>query len=534
MPGFALLVCALGVGSACNNQKDGLPQDGDSPAGGASAGGQGTEQSVTGGTGADSGTGGAASGGAQDTGTGGATAAGGTSGELDVVTRTTSTYSFRHFPIEINDQGVWDGPAIPSQESVVETYDTVILENRYLRVTLLPDYGGRILSIIHKPSGLELLYQNPVGTPYLMGEDIFYYNYLMILGGIFPSFPEPEHGRYWNLPYEFTVVAESDEHITVRMSRQDNLDLVDGVPERYTIGRTDVLVNVDVTLRAGSTSLKVDTTLTNTKSSPVDEFEYWTVTTLAPGSVPGQTAIPLDTRIIAQMDQVHCLESSWAWFGEAEERVSGEIFQWNNLSHFDNWVDQGTAFANPQYQTAWSGLINYESDVGILRASANVETPGLKLWTFGRDSVGIDVNDSEQWLRPTIEMWHGITPEFWARGTMNAGEVRSWSDHYFPVFGLREITSASESGALYLSTSVSGTDTVLSAVSTLTLPDQTVHATLRLDGDVISEQDVVVVRDGPISLEVTLATSAITPGAIFEAEFVQGTSQLLSGQMLLQ
>src|SRR5690606_12974958 len=130
-----------------------------------------------------------------------------------------------------------------------------------------------ILSVVHKPTGRELLYQNPLGTPYLMYEDIFYYDYLVILGGIFPSFPEPEHGRYWNQPYDFEVVSESEDAVTVRMSRQDDRDVVEGVPEVYGVGRTDVLVAVDVTLRAGSTRLELDTKLTNTRNSAVPEFE---------------------------------------------------------------------------------------------------------------------------------------------------------------------------------------------------------------------------------------------------------------------
>lgn len=455
----------------------------------------------------------------------------------DSVTRAASTFTFQHFPIETNSDDVWAGAMSPGQQPTSTTFDTVILENGSLRVTLLPDYGGRVLSIVHKPTDTELLYQNPLGTPYLMYEEIFYYDYLVIMGGLFPSFPEPEHGRYWNQPYDFEVVSESEEAITVRMSRQDDRDVAEGVPAAYSVGRTDVLVEVDVTLRAGSSSLELNTTLTNTRSSAVPEFEYWTVTTLAPGSVPGATAIPLNTRIVADMDRVHLLESSWSWFGDAEERVSDEVFNWNNLSYFENWVDQGTAFANPEYRANWSGLINYDNDIGILRVSDNVETPGLKLWTFGRDSLGIDINDSSEWLRPTIEMWHGVTPEFWNRGSMAANEVRQWSESYFPTFGLREITAASEYGALYLpppSTSAAGAESVLTAAATLTLPGQTVKALLRLDGTVIAEQDVVVLATEATTVSATVASSEIAPGAVFEAEFIQGDNRLLSGQVTLQ
>ena len=402
----------------------------------------------------------------------------------------------RTYPIQTNSNGVWNGPSTPGTQATSTTYDTVVLENGYLRVTLLPKYGGRILSIVHKPTNQELLYQNPIGTPYLMGEGIFYYDYLVIMGGIFPSFPDGEHGRYWNQPYDLTVVSESKEAITVRMSRRDDLGLVSGVPAKYDIGRTDVLVELDVTLRAGSTSVELGTKLTNTRSQAIPKLEFWTVTTLAPGSAPGTTAIPLNTRILAAMDKVHLLESSWSWFGSAEERVSGEIFKWKNLASFKNWVDQGTAFANPDYRANWSGLMNDDKGRGIVRVSDNVKTPGLKLWTFGPQGLSININDSAEWLRPTIEMWHGITPEFWMRGTMAANEVRQWNQSFFPILGLKGITAASENGALYLSSAKSGSNTVLSVAATLTLPNQTVKAVLRLNGTAVAEQDVVIAATG--------------------------------------
>jgi hypothetical protein len=545
---LGVLACLASV--ACSS----TPSGGVAATGGASGAGAGSASAgspassgagpaagglATGGSGSGSGAGGGmatGSSGAAPLATAGAAgaAAAGSGGQGDTVTRTSSTFTFQHFPVEAATSGVWNGAATPGKQATSTKYDTVILENGYLKVTLLPSYGGRILSIVHKPTGRELLYQNPTGTPYLMQQDIFYYDYLVIMGGIFPSFPEPEHGKYWNQPYKFEVVSESPEAITVRMSRRDDQDLAAGVPTRYDVGRTDILVELDVTLRAGRSSLQLDTKLTNTRSSAVPKFEYWTVTTLAPGSTPGQTAIPKNTRIIAKMDQVHLLESSWAWFGKAEERVNGEVFKWNNLSHFENWVDQGTAFANPSYQSDWSGLINNDNDMGILCVSDHVATPGLKLWTFGRDSVTADVKDSTVWLRPTIEMWHGFTPEFWNRGTLSAGEVRKSSTSYFPTLGMKEITAANESGALLLTSAKSGTNTVLSALATLTVPNQTVKAVLRLDGKVIAEKDVTAEAAKATTLEVSLASSTVAPGAVLAAEFLQGTSSLLSGQIVLQ
>jgi hypothetical protein len=487
-----------------------------------------------GGSGGSGGSGGVSAGaGAGGTGTGGDGPGGGTGG-ADAVTRTASTFRFMHYPIQTSSSGVWNGPTTPGTQATSTTYDTVILENGYLRVTLLPSYGGRILSIVHKPTNQELLYQNPIGTPYLMGEDIFYYDYLVIMGGIFPSFPEPEHGRYWNLPYTFAVVSESNDAITVRMSRRDDVAVASGVPARYDVGRTDLLVELDVTLRAGSASVELLTKLTNTQNTTLPKLEYWTVTTLAPGSMPGSTAIPLNTRILASMDRVHLLESSWAWFADAEERVSGEIFEWKNLASFENWMDQGTAFASPDYRANWSGLLNEDNGRGIVRVADNAtKTPGLKLWTFGPQGLTVNVNDSSAWVRPTIEMWHGITPEFWNRGTMAANEVRQWNQSFFPILGLMGVTAASDNGAVYLSSSKSGSDTVLSVAATLTLPNQTVKAVVEVNGTAVTEQDLVISATGATTVSATVPSSQAPAGAVFAVDFLQGTRSLLAGQVTL-
>ncbi|TMJ49121.1 MAG: DUF5107 domain-containing protein [Alphaproteobacteria bacterium] len=97
-----------------------------------------------------------------------------------------------------------------------------VLENRYLKVTLLPEFGGRILSIIYKPTGHEQLYRIEVGVPYGIKAGAFYYDWLMVYGGIFPTFPNAEHGKTWLKPWDFKVVKESAGEVTVSMSLKDN------------------------------------------------------------------------------------------------------------------------------------------------------------------------------------------------------------------------------------------------------------------------------------------------------------------------
>ena len=65
------------------------------------------------------------------------------------------------------DNGLVEG-SLDTNTIVDRSFKTHVLENNYLKVTLLPEFGGRILSIIYKPTGHEELYRTEVGVPYGM------------------------------------------------------------------------------------------------------------------------------------------------------------------------------------------------------------------------------------------------------------------------------------------------------------------------------------------------------------------------------
>jgi hypothetical protein len=118
-------------------------------------------------------------------------------------------------------------------------FKSYVLENRYLKVTLVPEFGGRILSMIYKPTGREQLYRAEVGVPFGMNAGNFYYNWLMVYGGIFPTFPDPEHGRAWGRPWAFNVVKQSAGEVTVSMSFNDDI-AYPAAPARFLKGATGI------------------------------------------------------------------------------------------------------------------------------------------------------------------------------------------------------------------------------------------------------------------------------------------------------
>src|SRR5258706_16009549 len=71
-----------------------------------------------------------------------------------------------------------------SNRPVLKKYRLISLENVYMRVIICPDLGGKVFSIIHKPSGKEVLYVPDV-IRYTRILPRFYF----VAGGIEVSFP---------------------------------------------------------------------------------------------------------------------------------------------------------------------------------------------------------------------------------------------------------------------------------------------------------------------------------------------------------
>src|SRR6202040_3771094 len=138
--------------------------------------------------------------------------------------------------------------SLDTKTIVDRTFRIRVLENRYLKVALLPEFGGRILSIIYKPTGHEQLYRAEVGVPYGIKGDTFYYDWLMVVGGIFPTFPDAEHGKTWLKPWDFKVVKESPREVTVSMSFKDNFEY-SAAPGRFRRGFTGIEATYYVTLK---------------------------------------------------------------------------------------------------------------------------------------------------------------------------------------------------------------------------------------------------------------------------------------------
>jgi hypothetical protein len=101
---------------------------------------------------------------------------------------------------------------------------TVILENRFLRIAILPELGARIYELIYKPHDVNLLWTNPRITPARANFGSRYDD--VWCGGWDELFPNceaavvngevfPDHGEIWSTEWDFET-TQSAESISAR------------------------------------------------------------------------------------------------------------------------------------------------------------------------------------------------------------------------------------------------------------------------------------------------------------------------------
>src|SRR3984893_1046256 len=265
----------------------------------------------------------------------------------DEVTLSESTMTWSTVKYATNAENGFVSGSLDKNTIVDRTFSSHVLENRYLKVTLVPEFGGRILSIIYKPTGHEQLYRTEVGVPYGIKAGNFYYDWLMVYGGIFPTFPDAEHGKAWLKPWDFKVVKQSPGEVTVSMSFKDNFEY-SAAPKKFRSGSTGIEAATYITLKADRAALDVRVVLKNPQDKPID-YEYWTCTTLAPGSDPKNPKTTGGAEIIAPIPAYTTPHWS-ANLAEADESLGPGQSRFENLRYFRNWPTMGIAYAAPDMQ----------------------------------------------------------------------------------------------------------------------------------------------------------------------------------------
>jgi hypothetical protein len=406
--------------------------------------------------------------------------------EPDSISLAESTITWSTVKYAVDAENGILGESIDQNTIVDRSFKTHVLENRYLKVTLVPEFGGRIVSIIYKPTGHEQLYRTEVGAPYGIKGGTFYYDWMMVYGGIFPTFPDPEHGKTWLKPWDFKVEKESTGEVTVSMSLKDDFFYA-AAPARFRSGSTGIEATTYVTLKAGRAALDMRVVLKNPQDKPID-YEYWTCTTLAPGSDPANPKTTGGAEIIAPI-QAYTTPRWSASLADGDEGAGPGRSRFEKLRYFRNWPTMGIAYAAPDMQGGnfW-GVINHDNEEGIIRIADNAVTRGLKMWTWGYQAFAneTDARKDPNPQRPYVELWAGVSDQFFHSASFPAKGQVSISETYSPTIGMSNVTDANGNILVNLSATTSGANLEFFSIE----PAKPLRATLKRGDAVLLDEAV--------------------------------------------
>ncbi|GAB1326516.1 DUF5107 domain-containing protein [Streptomyces sennicomposti] len=278
------------------------------------------------------------------------------------------------------------------------TIDALVLENDRLRATVLPGLGGRIASLVHLPTGRELLYRNPVFQP-----ANFALNGAWFSGGIEWNIGATGHTTLSCAPLHAARVPAPDGGIMLRLWEWERL--------------RDLPFQVDLWLPDGSDFLHVGVRVRNPHERPVPTY-WWS-----------NIAVPEERRVLAPAEE--------AWHFGYERRLRRVT-----VPEYDG-VDRTYPLNSPYaadyfYEVPdgcrrWIAALDEDGD-GLVQTSTDV-LRGRKLFVWGSGTGG---RRWQEWLTEPgtggyCEIQAGLARTQLEHVRLEAESEVAWLESYGPL-----------------------------------------------------------------------------------------------------
>ena len=296
---------------------------------------------------------------------------------------------------------------------VIKTLDAIVLENKYIRLTLLPD-KGKPYSFVYKVTGHEELFIPTVaqvfGSPNRLG---WWYG----LGGVEYTMPDEEHGDTWAADWEWKIVEDSPGRKTIRMKVREL--------------RHGLIEIIDVSIVPDKAHYEAAVRIENPTDKPID-FQHWINPMWAPG---GRGEITIHTEFIMPTRNCYVTERPFNEWMLAYDPEGSRIQPYGDspLRFLPGWKNIGDLLAW-KLEHGFYSAFSHDEDEGIVRVFPKEKNPGCNIWAWGIDpkpETRKHFSGSET-CRGYVEMWGGITRGFDEYHRLNPGETISWVEWMFP------------------------------------------------------------------------------------------------------
>jgi len=310
-------------------------------------------------------------------------------------------------------------------EKVDQDYHAVFLENRYLKIMLLPEIGGRVQMALDKTNGFHFVYYNRVIKPALVG-----LTGPWISGGI--EFNWPQHHRPSTFdPVDYRIQEHPDGSKTVWVSEIERMFRTKGM--------------AGFTLYPDRAYLEVRVQLYNRTSEP-QTFLWWANPAVHVNDAY-QSVFPPD--VYAVMDHgkrdVSTFPIATGTYYKVDYSPGTDISRYKNIPVPTSYMAYHSDFD-------FIGSYDHNLQAGMLHVANHHVVPGKKQWTWGNGDFG------QAWDRqltdadgPYIELMCGAytdnQPDF---SWLGPGEEKRFSQFFMPYKAIGPAKNANHEAAVNL------------------------------------------------------------------------------------
>lgn len=368
-----------------------------------------------------------------------------------------------------------------AEKPIGRKWKAVWIENEFIRAMVLPEIGGRIHVLQDKTNGYDLIYNQPVIKPALVGLAGPW-----ISGGI--EFNWPQHHRPATfLPVDFEVEEHADGSKTVWFGDHDPMCRMKGMH--------------GLCLHPGRSYLELKARVYN--RTPIPQTFLWWANVATQVHEHYQSFFPPDVYYVADHARRSMSEYPLAKgvyygvdYGErgrkgipkneipsqfvprhgrnSDPKDGRVVYAANDLSFYAN-IPVPTSYMCMGSKEDFFGGYDHGAQAGIVHFANHHISPGKKQWTWGNHDFGYawDRNltdaDEQGEFPPYIEIMAGVytdnQPDF---SFLQPGETRTWSQYWYPIQKIGPAQYANLDAAISLR--VSGEDLRLGVAVTMKCP----------------------------------------------------------------
>ncbi len=286
-----------------------------------------------------------------------------------------------------------------TSDRVTQTYRAIYLENKYLKITILPELGGHVYSVYDKIDDKEVLYRDHVIKYGLVGP-----RGAWIAGGMEFSFPFA-HTTDTVTPVESVLRKNADGSATAVVGA------IDWVSHMYW--------EIALTLRPNTARLEEGVTLFN--ATPRNHlYLFWTNAAVR---ATDDTHYIYPMREIISDDPFATVQSWPVWKGVDQSWYKND--------------PSALAIFGRDVQRNFFGVYYHQSNYGVVHVSDYRQDPGKKLWTWGTARVGKiwdKILSDDDGSYNEIQSGRFYTQGY--REFINPRRVERWTEYWYPVRGL--------------------------------------------------------------------------------------------------